>query len=90
MFSVIEIDKGIIKITPEWERIEKLSVKEQAYELAKKLFSDKIFNKSLHNSVDFLTKEDFLENWKELSNSTLERRKQTIKSWINWFNDVFE
>jgi hypothetical protein len=89
MFHLIKIDRWIIEITKYWNDILNLSIKDQAFELANKLFSDKIFYKSLHEWIDSLTIQEFEDKWWLLSKSTFNRRKQTIKSWITWVCDVF-
>jgi hypothetical protein len=89
MFWLIELKRWVINITNYWKEILTFSVRDQEYQLATKLFSDRVFYKALHEWVDELEIEDFEEKWWTLSSSTFERRKGTIRSWLRWFGDVF-
>ncbi len=82
------LEHGIVKLTDKGSGIAKLTSKEQAYELAKILFSEETFHIALHKWVDEVPDFLFHEKW-QISWSTIPRRKVTIRSWIKWFNAMF-
>lgn len=90
LLKFINYEQQTISLNQKWRNILKLKVKEQAFEIAKLLFSNKALHKCLHDWVDSVDVNVFKENWATLNKTTLDRRKSTIKSWIQWFKDVFE
>lgn len=76
-----------IVLTPDGKKIAELPFADKVEESAKIVFSDSIFNKALINGLSSLKNSDFAA-WKITTTSTIERRKQTIKSWLNFFNSI--
>lgn len=83
-----QLEKWVVKLTKRWTEIAKLTSKEQAFEIAKILFSEETFHKALHEWTEAIPNIWFVEKW-QISWSTIHRRKLTIKSWISWFNSMF-
>ncbi|MDP2103717.1 MAG: hypothetical protein Q8K26_02250 [Candidatus Gracilibacteria bacterium] len=93
LFKFIKIDFGMVSITSKGRDILKLKTKEQAFELAKILFSEEIFYTSLHKGIDFVDDKLFSKYGKrkeDISLITNARRKQTLRKWIAWFNVMFD
>ena len=53
-------EEHIVSLTEEGLRVSKLTSKEQAFEIAKILFSDKLFHLALHEEAESVTDEMFM------------------------------
>ena len=81
-------DEGeCIKLTKRAELIISLPFKKRIEELCKIVFSEPIVNNFLHNKP---VTEDMYEKYRMNSQSTRQRRLQTIGSWINYFEDILK
>ncbi|MBP9811866.1 hypothetical protein KBC86_00680 [Candidatus Gracilibacteria bacterium] len=74
-----------IFLTERGEKLSKLSKDELLIELAKIIFSSKIFHDALRGGIDDVDEKDF-EVWK-ISGSTIKRRLQTVNAWIKYFKE---
>lgn len=90
LFKLISFTRWAICLNAKWKEIATLKVKEQAFELAKVIFSEPVFNKALHKGNDVISDTEFKRHWKEMNWTTISRRKQTLKKWVNWFKDMFK
>ncbi|MCK5819351.1 MAG: hypothetical protein KAH18_08880 [Psychromonas sp.] len=78
---------GCLILTKIGEKIIALPFKRRIEELAKIVFAEPIFHKSLHDQ--FINEELYLK-YKMQSPSTRKRRLQTVIAWIKYFKTVFE
>lgn len=90
LFKLIDFTKQGILLNARWKDIASIKVKEQAFELAKVIFSEPVFNKTLNKWIDSISDTDFKKHWKVMTWATVLRRKQTLKKWVNWFKDMFK
>jgi hypothetical protein len=90
LLKFVGYEQQIIYINQKWKAILQLRVKEQAFEIAKLLFSNKAFHQSLHDWIESVSIITFQQDWTSINTVTVNRRKSTIKNWIQWFKDVFE
>lgn len=85
--DVLEVKEGMILSTPRGAKLLKLSYKERLEELAKIIFSDPICFQIL--KTQSYNSQDFIKNYRIESISTMNRRAQSIQSWIRYFDQVF-
>lgn len=75
-----------ITLTERWEQLSWLSKDELLIELAKIIFSSKIFHDAYKYGVDLVDEKDF-DKWR-ISGSTIKRRLQTVNAWIRYFKEI--
>ena len=81
--GLVSIEKGIVTLLPEGKKISHLTFSEKIHRLAEIIFSEPLFKHILISPEKNIPKELY-EKW-NIDGSTLNRRIQTIKSWINYF-----
>lgn len=77
-----------IAITSKGEELLNLGFKKRLEEFAKIIFSDSICYQILQEKNYDI--QDFAKNYNLQSTNTIQRRVQTIQSWIKYFNKVFD
>lgn len=75
-----------IILTQRGEKLSKFSKEELLIELAKIIFSSKIFHDAYLFGIDSVDENDF-EKWR-ISWSTIKRRLQTVNAWIRYFKEI--
>jgi len=83
---VVDELKGVLRLTTQGETIVNLPFKSRVEALARIVFSEPICNALLHNkSVDPY----FFDLYNVHSQSTIDRRVRTVRSWIQYFKEIF-
>lgn len=77
-----------IVITSKGEELLNLGFKKRLEEFAKIIFSDSICYQILQEKN--YNSQDFAKNYNLQSTNTIQRRVQTIQSWIKYFNKIFD
>lgn len=80
-------EKDCLILTPVGSIIVELSFRERMKEIAKIVFSEPIMNSVLNNKP---LNQMFFSQYNMNSESTINRRLQTAKSWVNYFKNLFE
>lgn len=83
-------DKDLrIRLTPRGMEIAFLPYSKIMKRCAEIIFSEEVFYIALHQGVEAIPNNLFVEKW-GVSGSTIPRRKQAMKQWIEYFRMVFE
>jgi len=90
--KVADYQDGEISLTLLGKEIEELEYYDKMKRLAEIVFSEKIFNIALKSGIEAIPDNLFTEKWRVGSedSATIPRRKQTVKMWIEFFEEVFE
>lgn len=83
--KICKEENSCISLTQTGKVIISLPFKERIQELAKIVFAEPIFNRSLHNQ---LIAEELFSKYKMQRPSTQKRRLQTVKAWIVYFKNL--
>jgi hypothetical protein len=81
--NICELKDGALFLNRKGKELAELSVIDRIKEMSETIFTDEIFNLSLHSSVDSVPEKLFKDNW-NISGSTIPRRKLTIQKWIDF------
>lgn len=90
LFKLADNRNGVAFLTERWFELATEANKAIAFEIAKCLFSEKVFHTALHHWIWAVTDGMLEYQWKKMSWSTVKRRKGTLSSWINWYRTVFD
>lgn len=74
-------------LTDSGRRIADLPFRERNMELAKIVFSEPIMNDILNHRIP---NENYYARYRMNSDSTIKRRIQTVKAWVNYFKSIFD
>lgn len=83
---VDEVDNCLV-LNQEGIRIANLQFRDRVIELAKIIFSEPIMNDVLN---DKNLNRNLFSRYKMNSNSTIDRRLQTVKAWVKYFKNILE
>jgi hypothetical protein len=81
--GLVEIENGIIRLTDEGQRITTMAHAARIKRLAEIVFSEPIFNYVLHHRASEVS-DDLFERW-NIGKSTKDRRLDTVRAWIGYF-----
>lgn len=82
--GLVEVKKGVIRLTPEGRAIAAQPHAEKIRRMAEVIFSEPIFNHVLRHGIADVPPALF-ERWGCDSESTRHRRLQTVKAWASYF-----
>lgn len=85
--GLVEVKKGVIRLTPDGRTIAALSHAEKIKRMAEVIFSEPIFNHVLRHGITDVPPALF-ERWGCDSESTRHRRLQTVKAWVSYFESL--
>ncbi len=83
-------ENNCLVLTEKGIKIVSLPFKERMEEIAKIVFSEPIFNYSLHNTLDHKMSHTLFGVYDIKSWSTINRRLQTVNSWIKYFKNILK
>lgn len=83
--GLVELKNGIISLTANGRTISTLSHADKIRRMAEIIFSEPIFNHVLRHGTEGVPPQLF-ERWNCKSETTRQRRLQTVKAWVNYFD----
>lgn len=87
--GLVTISKASIILTAEGRRLASMNHAERMSQLANIIFSEPIFNFVLNNEHGNVPRSLF-ERWQVGTESTAERRLQTVQAWVKYFKNYAE
>lgn len=84
--NICSYNGDIITLTNVWNTVFDMPSNKKLQTMAKIVFSDKIFNDALKKWMNGINDKDF-EKRKVSTVTTRERRKKTVKSWVEFFKE---